>query len=680
MNGSKVLFADLFCGAGGSSSGARKAIADINGEMELVAVNHWPIAIETHQLNHPEARHYITDLEHADPEALVPEGRLDILMASPECTYHSRARGGKPIHDQGRMNPWAVMNWLTKLDVKNVLVENVPEFVHWGRLNAKGRRDKKYRGEHFQAWFLTFQALGYRAEWRMLNAADYGDATSRTRFFLIARKDDLPIRWPEPTHAKTDSTMFPGLHPWRTAREIIDWSIPGRSLLDHPKYKKKQLSVKTRLRISRGLERFGGPLAPLYIALLDLPQDPVDSSKQSPEPFIINRHGENGSPRVHSIDEPFPTITCRGAGYLVETTGQPFIGANRNENVPKGMDDPVPCIATANGGGNYVVEPDIKPYIIPNFGERDNQEPRNHDIDDPVPAITNPGAGSLVIPSLVEPGLEPFILGQQSCSTARDTKQPIPTISTAGTISLVRPAIIQYYGQSNAQNTQNPLSAITRCNKHALVQHILEPYLPDDDLTHQVAGASIIELAHGNGYQGEKGNDRRVHSTDEPLGAITTNPGLGLVTPMLIQTSQTGGNGIYARPVDRPMPTITTQNDINVVSLCAKPYHVDNDQEITPIEDVMVSEETALLVRKQAIEAGIDPRRLLFVNGEPFLLDIRFRMLMNTELAKATGFDDEESAYTFIGNKTQVTKQIGNAVPVNMAAALVSAILSTAQP
>ena len=90
------------------------------------------------------------------------------------------------------MNPWAVINWLTKLDVKNVLVENVPEFVHWGRLDAKGQPDKKYRGEHFQTWFLTFQALGYRAEWRMLNAADYGDATSRTRFFLQARNDGRP--------------------------------------------------------------------------------------------------------------------------------------------------------------------------------------------------------------------------------------------------------------------------------------------------------------------------------------------------------------------------------------------------------------------------------------------------------------------------------------------------------
>ena len=269
----KFLVADLFCGAGGSSTGAEKAIAGIGGEMELVAVNHWNTAVATHAANHPTARHLIEDVSIVDPEEVVKEGRLDLLMASPECRFHSRARGGKPIHDQGRMNAWVIFNWLTKLDINAVLVENVPEFVEWGRLNSEGRPDKAHKGEHFQAWFMTFHALGYHAEWRMLNAADYGDATTRTRFFLMARKDGHPILWPEPSHAKGDTGMFPGRRPWRGAREIIDWSNPGRSLLDDPKYLKKPLSEKTRYRIARGLERFGGPLAPLYIRLLDLPSE-----------------------------------------------------------------------------------------------------------------------------------------------------------------------------------------------------------------------------------------------------------------------------------------------------------------------------------------------------------------------------------------------------------------------
>ena len=215
MTGKTYLVADLFCGAGGSSTGARKAIERMGGKMDPVAVNHWPVAVETHQANHPDARHIVEDVSIVDPEAVVPEGHLDLLMASPECRFYSRARGGKPIHDQGRMNPWAVHNWLTRLDVQRVLIENVTEFG--GPLDENGRPDKAKKGLHFQAWFLNFHSLGYHAEWRMLNAADYGDATSRTRFFLMARKDGKPVTWPEPTHARGDTGMFPGRKPWRGA-------------------------------------------------------------------------------------------------------------------------------------------------------------------------------------------------------------------------------------------------------------------------------------------------------------------------------------------------------------------------------------------------------------------------------------------------------------------------------
>ena len=306
------LVADLFCGAGGSSTGAQKAIAATGGRMDLVAVNHWPVAVETHQLNHPTARHYVQDMERADPEAIVPGGRLDLLMASPECRFYSRARGGKPIHDQGRMHPWTVHNWLTRLEVQRVLIENVPEFIDWGPLDENGRPDKSQKGRHFQAWFLTFHSLGYRAEWKMLNAADHGDATSRVRFFLMARKDGLPIRWPEPSHARGDTGMLPGRRAWRGAREIIDWDNLGRSLLEDPKYRKKPLSVKTRQRIARGLERFGGPLAPLYIRLLNLEGQPEGEEQREKDarPFLIEQHGESGPSRVHSPDNPLPAITC----------------------------------------------------------------------------------------------------------------------------------------------------------------------------------------------------------------------------------------------------------------------------------------------------------------------------------------------------------------------------------
>ncbi len=623
LTANPYLVADLFCGAGGSSTGARRAIEAISGTMELVAVNHWNTAVATHAANHPTARHLVEDVSLVDPEEMVEEGRLDLLMASPECRFYSRARGGKPVHGQGRMNPWAIHNWLTRLEVNCVLIENVPEFVDWGPLLPNGKPDKARKGEHFQAWFLTFLSLGYQAEWRMLNAADYGDATTRVRFFLMARKDGHPITWPEPSHAKGDTGMFPGRLPWRGAREIIDWSSPGRSLLDDPKYIKKPLSEKTRRRIARGLERFGGPLAPLYIRLLDLPQDGVEPNGHSedPETFTLNRHGENGPDRVHSVAEP---------------EAEPFVAANRNNSTPKSIEGPIPSATTAHGGGTF----------------------------------------------LVQAGIRPFLLGQQSGGAPRPTGEPAPTVAASGAISLLQPSIIRYNGQSYAQDPDAPLSAVTSMNKHGIVKPTLVEYYGNSDAAdiekplptvtakarHGLANPTLIQVNHGNGAQGDRGNNRRAHPVEDPLPSITASPGLGLAHPVLVQTGQTGGNGAYARSTGQPIPTLTTRNDMTVVTPSAEPYIIpDSGNLVFPLLDEPSLERLA--------NAGVDPRRLVLLDGRPHLLDIRFRMLQNAELARAMGFDDGETAYEFTGNISEVTKQIGNAVPVNLAAALVKAVL-----
>ena len=596
------LVADLFCGAGGTSTGAYRAIEESGGSMELVCVNHWQTAVETHQANHPMASHYVADLERADPETLVPEGKLDLLMASPECRFHSRARGGKPIHDQGRMAPWTVINWLTSLDARCVLVENVPEFTNWGPWDENGKAIKSKRGEYFQAWFMAFINLGYQVQWRMLNAADYGDPTSRTRFFLIARKDGVPIAWPEPTHARRESALMPGRKPWRPAAEIIDWSNPGLSIFDDPKYRRKPLVENTLRRIAKGLERYGGHLAPLYIRLLDIPDYQCPSIASRPahdvyaEPFIINRHGENGSERIHPTSEPAPTCTTRGSGYLARPAAEPFIIANRNGNAPHSLrEDPIPPATTAPGGGIYMVQPDAAP----------------------------------------------FLLGQQSGGAPRHTDQPTPTVASGGKISIIQPSIILYYKNSDAQSIDHPLSSITaKGRKHGLVRpSIIEYYSNSDGQSidqplpaittkdrHALANPSLIQVNHGNGDEGNRGNHRRVHSIDDPLPSITTRPGLYLAAPEVTD--------LHELQFDEPRTDINSQS------------------------------------------SELDPRRLVTINGVPYILDIRFRMLTNRELARAMGFDDGEIRYQFHGTKTQITRQIGNAVPVRLAAALVSAILS----
>ena len=682
--------ADLFCGAGGSSKGARNAIEQKGGRMNLRAINHWNIAIETHSMNHPDALHVVEDVSIVDPESVVECGYLDILMASPECTYHSRARGGKPIHDQGRMNPWAVMNWLTKLDVRNVLIENVPEFVDWGPLGSDKKPVKSHRGEHFQAWFLMFGALGYNAEWRMLNAADYGDATTRRRFFLLAKKDGGLITWPEPSHAKGDTGMFPGRLRWRGAKEIIDWTNSGKSLLDDPKYLKKPLAEKTRLRIARGLERFGGPLAPLYIRLLDLPGLRLEREDGSLDlGFIVNRHGENGHPRVHSVDDPMPTATTSGAGYLVQPDAQPFIQANRNHNAPKSICDPIPTITTAGGGGSFIVEPEVEPFV---FGQQSGGAPRS--AGDPIPTVATKGAIHLIQPSIIEyygdirvhdvdspittitqrikhSLVSPHLIRYNGTSTAHDVEQPLTTVTAQGRKhGLVDPILIQYYGNGESTDVENPVPTITTKDRHGLTEPVL------------------VQVNHGNGPMGDQGNNRRVHSVDNPLPSLTTSPGVGIASPSLLDVNH-AGVGDRSHSVDAPLVSLTTKRGIGLSVPAVEPFLTPNFGEAegqnprcSSVDDpapTVTSRGAGNLVCptvEELKEGGIDPRRLVFLDGHPFLLDIRFRMLQNPELAKAMGFDDDETAYEFVGTVAEVTKQIGNAVPVHMAAALVAAALS----
>lgn len=356
-----VMIADLFCGAGGTSTGAVLALA--GRPSRITAVNHWPVAIETHQKNHPDARHYCTGLDAARPLDLIPEGRLDLLMASPECTHHSRARGGKPINDQSRASAWHVVRWATELRVRSILVENVPEFEAWGPLCARGLRPlKSRRGEYFRAWVSALEAIGFRVAWRVLNAADYGDATTRKRLFVQARSDGKPIAWPAPTHSQsgTADLFGAGAKRWRAARDVIDWSLPGRSIFGRA----KPLSANTLRRIYTGAERFGWP-----------------------EPFLVvlRQHMD-----ARSLDAPLPTITAGGTHLGLV---QPFVLGQQSGSAPRAVTRPLPTIAT---GGAHALVSGPEAFLVPAFGERAGQSPRVHAIDAPAPTICATGRLNLV--------------------------------------------------------------------------------------------------------------------------------------------------------------------------------------------------------------------------------------------------------------------------------------------
>lgn len=321
-----ITAADLFCGAGGFSTAFYQACEAVGKRPRVVGVNHWPVAIETHAANHPEAELYCESLDSIDPRKLV-RGSLDVLIASPECTHHSVARGGKPINNQSRSTAWHVLRWAEALQPRVVLIENVKEFMTWGPLGCNGRPICRRKGETFIAFLNALRSLGYSVDFRVLNAANYGDATTRERLFIVAGRGRTRPAFPAQTHAQSPS-MFEE-QPWRPAREIIDWSLRGKSIRD----RKTPLAENTLRRIESGIRKYWGEWA---------------------EPFLVVLRG-TGTHR--DTGDPLPTITAGGQHLgIVEplTMGQQTCAA------PRPVTGPVATIATA--GAISLIEPFIVQY------------------------------------------------------------------------------------------------------------------------------------------------------------------------------------------------------------------------------------------------------------------------------------------------------------------------------
>lgn len=181
-----IRAADLFCGAGGTTEGLTLACRDLGVGLDVMGINHWRTACDTYELNHPNATVYCESLDGANPREKV-RGRQHLLMASPECTQHSPARGNKPFNDESRASGWHVARWAEALRPDRILIENVPAWLKWGPAGANGRPLKSRKGETFKALMRALESLGYRNEWKVLCAADYGDATTRERLFARPR-------------------------------------------------------------------------------------------------------------------------------------------------------------------------------------------------------------------------------------------------------------------------------------------------------------------------------------------------------------------------------------------------------------------------------------------------------------------------------------------------------------
>lgn len=469
-----IKMTDLFCGGGGTTTGAVRACEKLGYDLEIIAINHWPVAIATHSANYPNAQHMCASIDTVDPRIAVPGGRLDLLWASPECTFFSVARGGKPVTDQGRASAWLILRWAELLYIDTILIENVKEFRDWCPVGVNGRPMKSKKGETFRAFIQSLKSLGYRVEWKVLNAADYGAATTRERLFIQARRGRKVINWPNPSHSKTGArSLFGRTKKWRAAKEVIEWQTPSRSIFG----RKKPLAPATMARIIAGLEKFGG---------------------KELEPFlvILRNHGT-----AQSVEVPVPTLTAGGNHIGV---AQPFITGFRGNHAGKSdgdkrnysIDEPIRTMDTSYRFG--IVEP--KAFIVPQFSEGNPKS-----VDDPLGTITTTSCGvGLAQPFLVGAG------GPQYAGKPRSTDQPISTVLTSDHRGLVQSFIMPVNHGKNDTRThsvEKPLPTVTSVDATGLVEPFLQKYC-------------------------STGGPR---SLDEPIDTITSKDRFALVTPLVRQ-------------------------------------------------------------------------------------------------------------------------------------------------
>ncbi len=332
----QLLYIDLFCGAGGTSTGINSA--RLNGEpcAEVIAcVNHDAKAIASHAANHPDALHFIEDIRTLELSPLVahldkcrretPEA-LTVLWASLECTNFSKAKGGQPRDADSRTLAEHLFRYIEAIDPDYIQIENVEEFMSWGEVDENGKPISMDKGKSYLRWVRNVKRYGYNFEHRILNAADYGAYTSRKRFFGIFAKRSLPIVFPEPTHSKTGGNGLFGVVPrWKPVREVLDFSDEGKSIF----MRDKPLSENTLERIHAGLIKF------------------VAGGRDA---FLVkyNSMSQRRKYVPPSLDDPCPTVATQGRLALASMVflSKQFSGAPNDKNIS--VDGPAGTITTVD--------------------------------------------------------------------------------------------------------------------------------------------------------------------------------------------------------------------------------------------------------------------------------------------------------------------------------------------
>lgn len=329
------MIIDAFAGGGGASVGIEMAL----GRSVDIAVNHDPQAILMHKTNHPNTLHLTEDIFKVDLQKYVGNKHVDLMWASPDCTSHSKAKGGQPRNQGLRILPWAVYKHAKQILPDVVIMENVEEIQQWGPLDDNGKPIKERAGEDYNRFITAMKSLGYRFDSRELIAADYGAPTTRKRWYAIFRRDGREIVWPEQTHFKDREPK------WLECGDYIDWSDLGTSIFD----RKKPLAEATQRRIANGIKKY-----------IIYNPEPYIVKDERAIAFMIQYHGEQkqGDSRGQVLTEPIKTIDTSNRYGLVTA----FLSKFYKTGIGQGCEEPCHTITTSPGHFGLVSASLVKYY------------------------------------------------------------------------------------------------------------------------------------------------------------------------------------------------------------------------------------------------------------------------------------------------------------------------------
>lgn len=467
------IIVDNFAGGGGASTGIELA----TGRVVDIAINHDPDAILMHRTNHPHTMHYQASVWDVDPVEVCRGRPVGLAWFSPDCKHFSKAKGGKPVDKNIRGLAWIVLRWAGTVRPRVIILENVEEFQTWGPVR-RGHPVKSKTGQTFRQWLGQLEALGYAVEWRELVAADYGAPTTRKRFFLIARSDGQPIVWPEPTHAPADSPEVKAgtKKPWRSAAEIIDWSLPTPSIF----------ATKEEIR-----ERYGvaavRPLAKNTMRRVARGVDKFVIRSASPFLVIVNHSGDF---RGQGLGEPLQTITAKHGYGVASPVMAPLTMHNNQNAVGTAITDPVNTITGTGAGGHQMV---ITPTLAA-IGQTGGGD-RCRSVEEPTHTQVSKAEECVVCPAMIQYHTE-----QTELVRGQSVTDPIMTIDASNRYGLAAASLMKYYGSGSGQEAREPVHTVLS-KEHAALQTAHMVKLKGTNLGGQ-AQDPLQTITAGGGHHG----------------------------------------------------------------------------------------------------------------------------------------------------------------------------------